>query len=105
MHRAAYIDDENAPKEKELLSRLVVENKVKFMNIWMKLVFECIEVEIFNMTHRQGLREMLELSRKYGPGGELLNPAIPTQDKDVQTDAIAGTSTRRKHNPSSSCQL
>lgn len=36
---------------------------------------------------------MLELSRKYGPGGELLNPAIPTQDKDVQTDAIAGTST------------
>ncbi|XP_077293424.1 FGFR1 oncogene partner 2 homolog [Arctopsyche grandis] len=67
MHRAAYIDDENAPKEKELLSRLVLENK--------------------------GLREMLELSRKYGTGGELLNPTIPTQDKDVQTDAVAGTST------------
>lgn len=39
MHRAAYIDDENAPKEKELLSRLVVENKVKNINVLIKLMF------------------------------------------------------------------
>lgn len=95
MHRAAYIDDENAPKEKELLSRLVVENKVKNINVLIKLMFyNVLKLKLkFLIYHRQGLREMLELSRKYGPGGELLNPAIPTQDKDVQTDAIAGTST------------
>lgn len=40
MHRAAYIDDENAPKEKELLSRLVVENKVqKYYYLEMLMIF------------------------------------------------------------------
>lgn len=31
MHRAAFIDDENAPKEEELLSQLVIENKVNIL--------------------------------------------------------------------------
>lgn len=57
MQRATHIDDSLHIKEEETYSRLISENK--------------------------GLREMLELSRKYG-SDKLNSP--PMEDKDVQTD-------------------
>lgn len=66
--------------------------KIKHQNIKWNLVLgdilklvsaECFTSHIFFVLTFQGLREMLNLSRRYGSDRAY---APPTEDKDVQTD-------------------
>lgn len=85
MQRAANIDENNINVEQEHLTKLVIENKVrqsKSNYMWKICIFFCTF---------QGLRELLEISRKFGSQeNKILKDEKSTQTQlDDETDSIS----------------
>lgn len=77
MRKACEVDQDKINKEHEYLSQLIMENKVRD-------VFFCVLKDTnFNdfLFFLQGLREMLEISQKFGD-----NRMLSSEDKSTQTE-------------------
>lgn len=80
MQKALTVDESKINRERERFNKLIIENKVKSSKK-LQSNFNVHKIKI-NISIFQGLREMLEISKKYGSCGQRIN----ADDKYVQTD-------------------
>ncbi len=92
MQKSIQLDEATAAKDHEVRSRLVTENKVRLFlgsNRQAKPLPD-MKTLVFSPVHMQGLREMLEISRRSGTSADpIVGPKMVSRECQTEKEELA----------------